>query len=324
METIYHKVLKAIRLGYRRFHPLERHYIPCEENPDKASEIITKLLEKEGACMIARYGSNEAMMTLNYLGIFSSNYRKIDFIIKDAPAWWWDDRIRADTCSFAGLFPNKEDVLKQFGEQMIEDTKEVDCLACWNPYEYHFLKYLKSAKFIQLQVLDPYWSYNPWTSVLAGKRILVVHPFQETILAQYEKRKLLFSRINVLPDFASLRVIKAVQSIGGCHNKFGTWFDALDWMKKEIEKEDFDICLIGCGAYGFPLAAHVKRLGKKAVHMGGPFQLSFGIIGSRWDSRECDDYLHYPYSKLKNESWVRPNVSDRPKTYLQVENGCYW
>ena len=26
---------------------------------------------------------------------------------------------------------------------------------------------------------------------------------------------------------------------------------------------------LGCGAYGFPLAAHVKRMGKKAIHMGG-------------------------------------------------------
>lgn len=32
---------------------------------------------------------------------------------------------------------------------------------------------------------------------------------------------------------------------------------------------DYDICLIGYSAYGFPLAAHAKRKGKKAVHLGG-------------------------------------------------------
>lgn len=46
-----------------------------------------------------------------------------------------------------------------------------------------------------------------------------------------------------------------------------------------MDKIDYDICLIGCGAYGFPLAAHAKRKGKKAVHLGGALQLLFGIKG---------------------------------------------
>lgn len=36
-------------------------------------------------------------------------------------------------------------------------------------------------------------------------------------------------------------------------------------MKSEIDKCDYDVCLIGCGAYGFPLAAHVKHKGKQAI-----------------------------------------------------------
>lgn len=48
-------------------------------------------------------------------------------------------------------------------------------------------------------------------------------------------------------------------------------------MKDEIDKQDYDIALIGCGAYGFPLAAHIKRSGKKAIHLGGALQLLFGI-----------------------------------------------
>lgn len=85
-----------------------------------------------------------------------------------------------------------------------------------------------------------------------------------------------------MPDF-DLITIKAVQSLGG-GEQFQSWFDALDWMKAEIDKHDYDICLIGCGAYGFPLAAHVKRLGKKAFHLGGALQLVFGIRGRRWEN----------------------------------------
>ena len=33
-----------------------------------------------------------------------------------------------------------------------------------------------------------------------------------------------------------------------------------NYMKNEIAAKDFDIALIGCGAYGMPLAAYVKSL----------------------------------------------------------------
>ena len=81
------------------------------------------------------------------------------------------------------------------------------------------------------------------------------------------------------------------------------------------EKHDFDICLLGCGAYGFPLAAHVKRLGKKAVHIGGALQLLFGIKGRRWD-RE--------FSSIYNDAWVRPEENEKPRNANSVEGGCYW
>ena len=40
-----------------------------------------------------------------------------------------------------------------------------------------------------------------------------------------------------------------------------------------MNKTDYDICLIDCGAYKFPLAAHAKRQGKKAIHLDGSLQL---------------------------------------------------
>ena len=45
-------------------------------------------------------------------------------------------------------------------------------------------------------------------------------------------------------------------------------------------KFDFDVALIGCGAYGFPLAAKLKTAGKQAIHLGGVLQALFGIKGA--------------------------------------------
>ena len=84
-------------------------------------------------------------------------------------------------------------------------------------------------------------------------------------------------------------------------------------MECEIDKADFDVALIGCGAYGFPLAAHCKRIGKQGIHIGGSLQLYFGIKGKRWDNHG-----------LYNEFWVSPDESEQPKNLSRVEGGCYW
>ena len=187
---------------------------------------------------------------------------------------------------------------------------------------------INKVKTIQLLLLEPYHAKHPWSRVLKGKKVLVIHPFAETIQHQYEqKRTLLFKNPDVLPEF-QLETIKAVQSLGG-QSPFNTWFDALEYMKDEIDKRDYDIALIGCGAYGFPLAAHVKRTGKKAVHLGGALQLLFGIKGKRWINPYYGKVFlpflkeNY-YNNLMNEFWVYPSESERPSNAANVEGACYW
>ena len=148
------------------------------------------------------------------------------------------------------------------------------------------------------------------------KKVLIVHPFSETIIKQYKNRKNIFTNQNILPEF-QIDTVKAVQSLSGEDKRFKSWFDALDYMKNEMSKKTFDIALIGCGAYGLPLAGHAKRLGKIGIHLGGSLQLLFGIKGKRWDN---DPQVN----KFYNDYWVRPSESDKPKNYIKVEDGCYW
>jgi hypothetical protein len=145
---------------------------------------------------------------------------------------------------------------------------------------------------------------------------LVVHPFAESIRRQYARRERLFADPSVLPDF-QLKTLQAVQSIGGQSRGFADWFEALDWMEQQMAAEDFDVAIIGAGAYGLPLAAHAKRLGRKAVHLGGATQILFGIRGRRWDE-------HPFISQLYNPFWVRPLPEETPPNYTDVESGCYW
>lgn len=296
-----------------------------ETNPNKISEMICNLLSSNEPCMIARFGANELNAVINYLGV-NSRHSIWKFIKGEHPAWWWNRNIMYNMQNNAGFFPITKDNMQRFGEMMLRDTQEVDILGSWLKEEIFLDNYLKKALKIQLMYLDPFWSQKPWSSSLEGKKILIVHPFVETILSQYPKREFLFSDKKILPTFKSIQTIKAVQSLGGKSNDFKDWFEALTFMKNEISKSDFDICLIGCGAYGFPLAAHVKRIGKKAIHMGGSLQLLFGIMGNRWDH----DKPHYEngtfiyYAGLENKYWVRPSLSERPTNHNSIENSCYW
>lgn len=217
---------------------------------------------------------------------------------------------------YSGFFPLDEEMFEKFKDLMLACMRYLDFLASWRPEEILFTKQLAKCKKIPLVVLDPCKSFSTWTQALKGKKVLVIHPFAKTIKAQYEKHRAdLFGEYSnyVLPEFASLQVIQAVQTIAGNRAGFETWFDALEYMEREIDKCDFDVALIGCGAYGFPLAAYCKKIGKQGIHVGGPLQLYFGIKGKRWEN-----YGFY------NEYWVNPDESEKPKNLEKVEGGCYW
>lgn len=328
MNVIVKGAIVALRKIYSKLFPAKTEvYDRGITDPDKASELIYNLLDSGKPCMIARYGAFELASVVNYLGVRNPHHSLLKYITGKELQWWWNKRLMGFMQTNAGFFPATEENLMKFGEMMVEDSKQVDILGSWLSTEQYLNEQLKSASRVHLMQLEPFWGTKPWSRALKGKRVLVVHPFSETIKTQYNKRHELFLKDETLPDFGVLEVVRAVQSIGG-ESSYKDWFDALNFMKSEIEKHDFDVCLVGCGAYGFPLAAHVKRMGKQAVHLGGALQLLFGIRGNRWEDPNYGvkewSIPSGTYSGLSNEYWVRPSKEEKPKTAGQVEGSCYW
>ncbi len=319
MKTLFLKSLKSL-------HTLAKpdasrfgrnwHMFP---NKAYASELISQTLTSNKPAMIARLGANELLCMTNYLGVKDpAKYKNVrGYISSQAPPWWWNKSTLAQMQDCAGFFPVRLDKIEQFCEMMIEDLQNVDILGSWLKEESFFSKELCNAKKVMLEDLEPFFTKDPWTNALENKRVLVVHPFAKTIKSQFERREKLFNNA-LLPPF-ELEVLKAVQSIAGQKTEFEDWFAALDSMKEQLTKKHFDICILGCGAYGFPLASYVKNMGKQAIHLGGATQLLFGIKGARWEQ-----YIVYPYSNLFNEYWVRPSNIETPQKSDLVEGGCYW
>lgn len=313
--------LKSLRKVYQVIFGTDNEKKPdCILDADLASEIIYEALMSDKPCMIGRFGSNELLCLVTYLGVKENKRSIFSYISGKSPEWWWNKQNFFNMNIFAGFFPPSIDKFIQFSKLMLVDIPQVDVLGSWLVDEFKFNQLMKNCQKISFELLNPYFSEIPWTIALKGKKVLVVHPFSSTIESQYKKREFLFKN-DLLPSF-DLQTIQSVQSFAGNQTRFSDWFEALEYMKSEIDKHDYDICLIGCGAYGFPLAAHVKRMGKKAVHMGGSLQLLFGIKGKRWENPDYSPV--YNYAQLMNEHWVYAGEEEKPKNAASVEDGCYW
>ena len=230
----------------------------------------------------------------------------------------FSDKARQDVRNLSGVFPTDDGTLARFCKLYIDCAQSADLLALWDVgAEREVIRGCQGTRFARLRALEPYYHPHPWSAALAGKRVLVVHPFRDTILRQYEKRVRLFPGTDVLPPFASLTVVQAVQGLAGQETGYQSWFDALAAMEAQMDAVPYDVAITGAGAYSLPLAAHARDTGHAAVQMSGATQLLFGIKGKRWDA-------HPQISKLYNDAWTRPAASEQPQNKERVEGGSYW
>lgn len=327
--NIYHFTIKALQKIVSKFRNKKTSRIKpwAITDQEDAEQIISNAILSGKACMIARYGATEMAVFSNYCGVNSKNRNPISVIVGEKAQWWWNKSILLQMEQWSGFFPATEANMEKFGELLLRDSDEIDILGSWLDGERLIWDKIRDIPKVMLPLLEPFHSKKPWTRWLAGKRVVVVHPFARSIQKQYARREKLFDNPEVLPEFASLRIIPAVQSLGGKNERFSDWFEALDWMKQEMDKEPYDVALIGCGAYGFHLAAHAKRTGHQGIHLGGVLQLLFGIRGRRWEQNNLPDIWNLPngsYLRLFNSYWVRPQRDERPKSAENVESATYW
>jgi hypothetical protein len=325
-------LIRVLKRGYR--YATGKIYLnpACDIDRQVVNDKIHTLLSMDGPCMIARFGTTELNCINNYLCVKSNaSYvsRLYEYVTNNTHTPWWNEDHFQTMSLYSGIFPPCQDTSERFSRRNLQDIPLIDLLGSFQYYE-KFMPLRSDVCKVQLETLYPFFVARPWTDALKGKNVLVVHPFDYSIQSQYEKRHQLFDNPDVLPDF-NLITLRAVQSVAGTKVPFKDWFEALKYMEDKISNIDFDVCILGCGAYGLPLAAHVKRMGKKAVHLGGGTQLLFGIKGKRWEEQyervwnyRPNESININYVDLFNAHWVYPNVSEKPENALKVENACYW
>lgn len=274
---------------------------------EQGRKVLVEAINKGAPFMAARFGTTEGAALVKYWELKTKNITDYNM---------YPERELDMICNFSGFFPNSKKDIWKWGKIESEACKNLDLLGTMNFLNEEWIvdTFCENTQLMQNAGLAS--ASKGWAYALEGKKVLVVHPFTDTIESQYNNnREKIFPGTNALPKF-ELKCVKAVQTIADQEdNRFETWFDALDYMTEEIRKQEFDVCLIGCGAYGFLLASRVKEMGKIAIHMGGSLQTLFGIRGGRWDNK---------YSDMYNEYWVYPSLAETPKGFEKVEGGCYW
>lgn len=257
----------------------------------EADIIIAEKIKSNEPFMLSRFGTGE----------FRSMFSDKDFNL---------------LYFYSGFFPNNVNLIKDFRKVYFESSKQIDFLAV-SLYKNQFMRKIKYiGKLPNIDCFLPLSSLRginqSWIKELKNKKVLIIHPFKKSIEHQYK----IADKLKTMPQLESLEVIKAVQTLANNEDsRFKNWFEALRYMKAEIDKKDFDVAIIGCGAYGLPLAAHIKSLGKQALHLGGGVQILFGIKGKAFDNLK---WLKY------DKNWIRPLKEDIITDYKKIEGGCYW
>lgn len=272
---------------------------------------LNEMFAKDEPFACGKMGHSELVTLYNYW-VFAKDNKPIQ----------WDNSIVSQIINNAGVFPASDLVLQQFVQEFTNSLSYMDSMALWsgfNPqFEHDVIKTQSpNCTFIDLQTIEPFYTGAPWTEHLEGKNVLVVSPFTASIEKQYVNREKLWKDPRILPKF-NLKTIQHQHS-PNIHtgSKYANWLEMVEDIKTQMSKIDYDICLVGTGASSIPLTAYAKKQGKKAIHLGGPLQILFGIKGGRWDSGSIGKYFY-------NEYWTRPTLKEVPLNHKYIENGCYW
>ena len=291
----YKKNFMKLRIEYRGYRILR---------PSEGNDLIAQLLESAEPAAIAKFGSVETQAIRWFF-----ERRRIGIE--------WDLTAKLFLYRNAGVFPPDDEVLDKWCLEFTDSIKSLDLIGVeYSPNEsWTVRRFAPNARLSDVAgLLDWFQHKNPWTRCLKDKRVLVIHPFEQTIRRQFLCRDKIWQDERCLPYF-ELDTIRVPLSDALVKSGFKDWFDALEHMKTEIAEKEFDVAIVGAGAYSIPLVACVKKKGKSGIHLGGQTQTLFGIRGRRWDNA---------YSGFYNSYWCRPSKEETPENVSIIEDGCYW
>ncbi len=269
----------------------------------ECNEQLIKKIQDGIPFMAARLGNTEASICReNTFGHYSEK---------------WLDWLFNATGFFSESGYDRADVDK-YVKMTIEAIGQCDYHCCRFDNEIGLINQFGNSNSSNVDWYDLYSNFdkdNIWLTALAHKKVLIVSSVNQTIKRQYSRKKLLFQSKNILPDMDML-FYDAPQTQLGNKSGYKNWFEAYEKIVTDIRKIDFDIAIIAAGAYGYPLAAEIKAMGKQSIELCSGIYPIFGI-------KVKTQLIIRKISQMYNNYWIFP-IEAPPENYMNIEKGAYW
>lgn len=153
-----------------------------------------------------------------------------------------------------------------------------------------------------------------WIEFFTNKKMLFITAFPKTAKQQLKNGNL-YKMFGLNPDDHPLSIKFVKSPVSFCGNTpHKNILESFNELKKSVAEKEFDIAVIGCGAYSMIIGDFIyTQLNKSSIITGGTVQLWFGIRGKRWDKYD-----------IYNEYWCDILKEEVPTNSYLVENGCYF
>jgi hypothetical protein len=278
-------------------------------------------------------GVGYAAGRLSYSHVFRLSYRvaaerlrRPDLFLRDGIA-----RLHFESLNQLGIYPAELGFYPRFDAFWIEHLRALDCVGLYRdrlaPSRRILTHYRVPGPPIDFHDLEPDRSTpsrdgDCYLPLFRDRRVLLICPFAgllrnraapeifEAVWAKTGKR------------WFEPRDVQALEFPYGfartTQRQYPTVLDLFEAIRHELEARRFDVALIAAAGLAVPIAAHVKRLGKVAIDVGGHLQVVFGILGRRW--RRWSDWQE----RYVTEAWIDMPERYRPEETGVCDDGAYW
>jgi len=294
---------------------------------EKIRNYISRKLANNENFIIPRISSVE-----NNYAVYGRMYKQNELSFDEFNSYYLDTKHVMK--NNAGIkLSNMKSVVK-YSDLYLSAFDKCEVYGDWEPHGAYYRCIQQSHDWMSMNYMQkaPVWAYNfdvfhfifsePWTLGLQGtlekpRRILLITPFEESIMSKLEKRENIYG-IDLFPH-CTFTFLKPPQTHAGNDSReFDVELEEF-FEKLEKIKDDFDIAIVSAGGYGNPILSKIYDLGKSGIYGGGTLQMFFGVLGQRW-LVERPDVLKL----FMNSDWSRPRTTEKPKDCKNIENGCYW
>ena len=234
----------------------------------------------------------------------------------------------------AGIKLSSMDSIMKYSEMYLKAFDNCELFCGWESQgnyinhiaqSHEYMKgYYSHKQIIWSFALDIFhYIYNdPWTLALRGKRVLIISPFEKSILEKIPVQPKIYQKngqdVDLFPECEIVTIKPPQTQADEVSREFDVELRDF-FIRLDAIKDTYDVALISAGGYGNLICNHIYESGKSAIYVGGVLQMYFGILGNRWLQERPDAVRLF-----LNEHWSRPKIEERPKNCEKVEKGCYW